>query len=66
MSALQDKSPAKQNGALTILFMYNFSVYYRLFFGFDFYSYHKTVKLNFLIGYDFFQEGAPISYMFRG
>ena len=30
-----------------------------------FYSFYKKVKLNFFIGYDFFQEGAHIFHMFR-
>ena len=30
------------------------------FFLFIFYSFHKIVKLNFFIGYDFFQDGAQI------
>ena len=32
---------------------------------FIFYSFYKTAKLKFFIGYDFFQEAAHIFHMFK-
>ena len=61
VSAVQDKSSAKQNDILpfNLFLTLQFIIGY-FFVVFIFYSFYKKAKLKFSIDYDFFQEGAHI------